>query len=169
MVERCRAKGFAGGRGRRALLLARLPPASLDGLIATQVVEHLQPDYLLAFLSAASDALRPGAAIALETINRGVLERVLRQLRRDLTHVRPVHPDTLQYLVTAAGFSGAEILWRSPYPDNGKLQRVPDAVRTAAASDPAQRQVVDTLDRNVERLNGLFFGFRDYAVVGRRP
>jgi SAM-dependent methyltransferase len=169
MVERSRAKGFDVAEGDALSYLRSLPPGALGGLVATQVVEHLQPDYLLAFLTAATDALRPGAVLLLETINPACWSAFFDSYVRDLTHVRPVHPDTLQFLVTAAGFSGAEIQWRSPYPDNGKLQRVPEAVRTAAASDPAQRSLIDAHDRNVDRLNGLFFGFRDYAVVARRP
>ena len=169
MVERCRAKGFDVAEADAVSFLRGLAPGALGGLVATQVVEHLQPDYLLAFLTAAADTLRPGSAILLETINPACWSAFFDSYVRDLTHVRPVHPDTLKYLVTAAGFSGAEILWRSPYPDNGKLQRMPEAVRAAVAADPAQRSVVDTFDRAVDRLNGLFFGFRDYAVVARRP
>ena len=38
-----------------------------------------------------------------------------------------------------------------------------------AQQAPELKPFVDTLDRNVERLNGLFFTFRDYAVIARRP
>ena len=60
----------------------------------------------------------------------------------------------------------AAVQWRSPYPDNGKLERLGGPARPAA---PELKPLVDTLDRNVERLNGLFFTFRDYAVIARRP
>ena len=49
--------------------LASLPDGSLGGLIAAQVVEHLEPDYLMRFLETAYHKLRPGSKIVLETIN----------------------------------------------------------------------------------------------------
>lgn len=169
MVERCRAKGFDAVESDALTFLRAAAPGSVGGLIACQVVEHLQPDYLLHVLSAAADALRPGAPIVLETINPACWSAFFDSYVRDLTHVRPVHPDTLKFLVTAAGFSGAQVQWRSPYPEGGKLERLPDSVRDIARADHALKPLVDTLDRNVERLNGLFFGARDYAVVARRP
>lgn len=168
MVERCRARGFTVSETDGLSFLLAAPPGSLGGLIASQVVEHLQPDYLLRFLSAAADALRPGAPIVLETINPACWSAFFDSYIRDLTHVRPVHPDTLKFLVIAAGFSGAAVQWRSPYPDGGKLERLPDALRGTPAL-PELRPLVDTVDRNVDRLNSLFFTYRDYAVVARRP
>lgn len=168
MVERCRAKGFEVDEIDALSFLSAAAPGSLGGLIASQVVEHLQPDYLLRVLAAAAQALRPGAAIVLETINPACWSAFFDSYVRDLTHVRPVHPDTLKFLVMAAGFTNAEIQWRSPYPDAGKLERLTAAHRTAA-TDPALAPLLDVLDRNVERLNGLFFTYRDYAIVARRP
>ncbi|MGE0813643.1 MAG: class I SAM-dependent methyltransferase [Vicinamibacterales bacterium] len=169
MVERCHAHGFDVTETDALSFVAGAAPGSLGGLIATQVVEHLQPDYLLRLLSAAADALRPGAPIVLETINPACWSAFFDSYVRDLTHVRPVHPDTLKFLVTAAGFAGAEIQWRSPYPDGGKLQRIPAALREASRSDHTLAPLVEAIDRNVDRLNALFFTYRDYAVVARRP
>lgn len=169
MVERCREKGFDAVEGDALTYLRAAAPGSVGGLIACQVVEHLQPDYLLQVLSAAAEALRPGAPIVLETINPACWSAFFDSYVRDLTHVRPVHPDTLKFLVTAAGFADARLDWRSPYPDSGKLETLPAAVRDAASADHTLKPMVDTFDRNVARLNGLFFGARDYAVIARRP
>jgi SAM-dependent methyltransferase len=168
MVERSRAKGFEVTETDGLSFVAGAPTASVGGLIACQVVEHLQPDYLLRFLAAAAQALRPGAAIVLETINPACWSAFFDSYVRDLTHVRPVHPDTLKFLVMAAGFTDVTIQWRSPYPDAGKLERLPAAAR-GTASDAALPPVLDVLDRNIDRLNGMFFTHRDYAVVARRP
>ena len=83
---------------------AALPDASLGGIIATQVVEHLEPSYLMRLLDAAARKLRPGAPIVLETINPACWLAFFSSYIRDLTHVRPVHPETLQYLLRASGF-----------------------------------------------------------------
>lgn len=169
MVERCRQRGLDVAESDGLSALTAAGAGTLGGLIATQVVEHLEPDYLMRFLAAAAEALRPGAPIVLETINPACWSAFFDSYVRDLTHVQPVHPDTLTFLVTAAGFRDAHVLWRSPYPENGKLERLPDATRAAAQADPALRSLVETVERNVDRLNGLFFGYRDYAVVAHRP
>lgn len=170
MVERCRARGLTVVEADALTAVAQSGPGSLGGLLATQVVEHLEPNYLMRLLAAAADALRPGAPILLETINPACWSAFFDSYVRDLTHVQPIHPDTLKFLVTAAGFVDATILWRSPYPENGKLERLPEEIlRAAAGVDPALKPLVDTVNRNVDRLNGLFFGYRDYAVVATRP
>lgn len=169
MAERSRAHGFAVEETDALSFLAAAPPESLGGLIASQVVEHLEPDYLLRMLAAAQAALRPGATLVLETINPACWSAFFESYIRDLTHVRPVHPDTLKFLVMAAGFADVRIQGRSPYPPEGRLQPVPPAARGAAAAEPPLAAVIDTVDAHAARLNGLFFTDRDYAVIARRP
>jgi SAM-dependent methyltransferase len=168
MVERCRERGLDATESDALAYLAGLPDESLGGVIATQVVEHLQPDYLLRFLSSAFDKMRPDSPLVLETINPASWAAFFDSYIRDLTHVRPVHPDTLRYLVTAAGFADATIEYRSPYPAESKLQRVPDVVRAHESDDHGLAALADRFDENVDRLNGLFFTHMDYAVIARR-
>jgi O-antigen chain-terminating methyltransferase len=170
MVARCRAKGLDVTAADALEYLAGLADGALGGLIATQVVEHLQPDDLMRLLELAERRLRPGGVIVLETINPACWSAFFESYIRDLTHVRPVHPDTLRYLLIANGFAEAEIVWRSPYPDESKLARV--AGPRPSAGPPAETRldaVVTTMDRNTDRLNALMFGPRDYAAVARRP
>lgn len=169
MAERCRARGFTVDETDALSFLAAAPPESLGGLIASQVVEHLEPDYLLRMLAAAQVALRPGAVIVLETINPACWSAFFDSYVRDLTHVRPVHPDTLQFLVRAAGFGDVRVQGRSPYPAGGRLQPVPPAAVAASEHAGPLLAVMQTVDAHAERLNGLFFTDRDYAVIGRRP
>jgi O-antigen chain-terminating methyltransferase len=89
---------------------------------------------------------------------------------RDLTHVRPLHPETLQYLVQASGFTEAEIVYRSPVAD--KLQSVtPRPVHYGGGSEAADplTELVTAFNRNVERLNERIYSYLDYAVIARRP
>ena len=97
----------------------------------------------------------------LETINPACWFAFFESYLRDLTHVRPIHPDTLKYLLVAAGFQHVEIRYRAPYPEHDKLQPVP---AHATLGDWA-----DTLNANVERINRLLFTWLDYAAIGRRP
>lgn len=169
MVERCRAAGLDVTEADALAYISSLPDESLGGIIATQVVEHLPPDYLLRLLTMAFDKLRPNGRLVLETINPTSWAAFFDSYIRDLTHMRPVHPDTLRYLVTASGFADATIAWRSPYPAESKLQLLSPTIRSALANDATLAPLAEAFDDNVERLNGLFFTHMDYAVVARRP
>jgi SAM-dependent methyltransferase len=160
MVAVCREKGFEATKADALSHLRAVPPGSLGGLFAAQVVEHLEPAYLTRLLEAAFDALRPGAPIVLETINPACWFAFFESYIRDITHVRPLHPDTLKFLLIASGFQQIEIRYRAPYPEHEKLQRLP---ASAALGDS-----VDTLNANVEKINRLLFTHLDYAAVGRR-
>jgi SAM-dependent methyltransferase len=161
MIEECRRQGLDASEGDALSYLRSIPDGSLGGLIAAQVIEHLEPRDLTALLSIAFDKLRPGSPIVLETINPACWFAFFESYIRDLTHVRPIHPDTLKYLLVASGFLQIEIRYRAPYPEHDKLQPIP--------SSPELTGFVDTLNANVERLNRLLFTWLDYAAIGRRP
>ena len=69
MVEVCRERGLEADEGDALGYLSALPDNSLGGLFAAQVVEHLEPDYLMRLLDTAYHKARPGSKIVLETIN----------------------------------------------------------------------------------------------------
>ena len=160
MVEVCREKGLEAARADALSYLQAQPDGSLGGLFAAQVVEHLEPGYLTRLLSAAFDKLRPGAAIVLETINPACWFAFFESYIRDITHVRPLHPDTLRFLLIASGFQSVEIQYRVPYPEHEKLQRIP----AGTLGDSAE-----LLNANVDKLNNLLFTYLDYAAIARRP
>jgi O-antigen chain-terminating methyltransferase len=137
-----------------------VPQGSLGGLFAAQVVEHLEPAYLTRLLEAAFEALHTGAPIVLETINPACWFAFFESYVRDITHVRPLHPDTLRFLLVASGFQQIEIRYQAPYPEHDKLQRL--------AESQALGDAVETLNANVEKINRLLFTHLDYAAIGRR-
>jgi len=159
MVEVCVQKGLEASKADALEYLRAQPPGSLGGLLAAQVVEHLDPSYLTSLLDAAYVALRPGAPIVLETINPACWFAFFESYVRDITHVRPLHPDTLKFLLQASGFSGVEIRYQAPYPEHDKLQRVAPAALGGAG---------ETLNANVDKLNSLLFTYLDYAAIGTR-
>ena len=61
MIAAARAHGLDAVHGDALAFLASIPDESLGGLIATQVIEHLEPAYLMRLLQAARRALGPGA------------------------------------------------------------------------------------------------------------
>ena len=163
MVDVCTEKGLQATAGDAIAYLRSLPDASLGGLIAAQVVEHFDPPYLNAFMELAFEKLRPGAVIVLETINAASWYAFFSSYIRDYTHKQPLHPETLAFLASAAGFQQVEIRFLSPVAERQKLQRL-DVVPGSPLGDLAE-----SLNTNVDRLNGLLFSFQDYAAIGHRP
>ena len=159
MVEVCRQKGLSATREDALAYLRAQPAGSLGGILAAQVVEHVDPGYLTNLLDAAWAALRPGSVAVIETINPACWFAFFESYIRDITHVRPLHPETLKYLLVASGFEHVEIRFRSPYPEHEKLQRVAGAALGDAA---------DVLNANAEKINRLLFTHLDYAAVARR-
>lgn len=159
MAEKTRERGLEATAADALSYLRAQPDQSLGGLFAAQVVEHLEPAYLLEFLDTAYHKLRPGSKIVLETINAACWYAFFSSYIRDITHVRPLHPDTLRYLVIASGFQRVDIRYTAPYPEEAKLQPVPLA-------NDVERSV--TMNENMKKLNSLLFTHLDYAVVGER-
>jgi SAM-dependent methyltransferase len=124
MAEVCRARGLDVRHGDALDYLESLPDDSLGGLAALQVVEHLEPDHLVRLIETAHAKLRPGSLIVLETINAACWVAFFESYIRDLTHVRPLHPETLKFLVVAAGFERVDVHFRSPVAEGGRLQPV---------------------------------------------
>ena len=169
-IERCREQGLDASRDDALRYLRGLADESLGGLFSAQVVEHLEAEYLMRMLAEAQRALRPGSRIVLETLNPASWTAFFSAFVRDITHRHPLHPDTLSYLLRASGFVDVEIVYRSPVPAAARLQRA--AVDATLADTPAGAAVcalAETLNRHVDRLNGLIFAEQDYAAIGRRP
>lgn len=171
MVEACRARGLDATASDALVYLTGLADESLGGLLAVQVIEHLEPDYLTRLLQTAFYKLRPGAHLVLETINPACWVAFFESYLRDLTHVRPIHPETLQYLLHASGFSSAEIVYRSPIAEEARLQRVTPRTHhfgDDVSADPLT-ELATAFNRNMDRLNARMFTYQDYAAVAKRP
>ena len=172
MVEVCRARGLDAGEGDALGYLSGLADGSLGGLIASQVVEHLEPGYLARFLETAYHKLRPGSKIVLETINPACWVAFFESYIRDLTHVRPIHPETLKFLLLSSGYARVDLVFRAPVPESGKLQPVAEPpVPPGTPDDAPVRRLVEwarTFNANVERLNERMFTHLDYAAIGHR-
>ena len=162
-------RGLDAARADALEYLSSLPDESLDGLIATQVIEHLEPSYLMRLLDAAARKLLPGSPIVLETINPACWLAFFSSYIRDFTHVRPVHPETLQYLLRASGFERVDIQYSAPVPDHVKMKAVDLPAEVLASSDPSSKamvQIAHTMNANAAILNSLLFTYLDYAAIG---
>lgn len=161
MVEVCISRGLRVYHADGLAYLESVPDGSLDGVTALQVVEHLQPTHLVRLLETAFEKLRAGGTLVIETINASCWVAFFESYIRDITHVRPLHPETLKFLVVAAGFEQVDVHFRSPIAESGRLQHV-----TSDGLTPEFEEVVRTVNANIDRLNERLFTYLDYAVIG---
>jgi SAM-dependent methyltransferase len=171
MVDASRERGLDATPADALAYVAQLPEASLGGIVATQVIEHLEPNYLMRLIDAAARALRPKSPIVLETINPACWLAFFSSYLRDLTHVRPVHPETLQFLLRASGFERVEIQYRAPVPSHVKMKSIDlpaDVLASADLTSGALASMAHTINANAAILNNLMFTHLDYAAVGYR-
>jgi len=156
MIGLCRDKGLSVEHGDLLENLAARPDASLDGIFSSQVIEHLTPAALRRMIELAFAKLRPDGRILLETVNPLSVFALVHVYFLDLSHRTPVHPQALQFLLEAAGFSSASVRLGSGL-EAEKLGNIPPSNEAAAV-----------LNRNIDRLNALLYAPANYSVLGRK-
>ena len=144
-VQQCREKGLAAEVADLFQFLAAQPDEEFDGILSSQVVEHLPPDRLPEMIRLCATKLRRGGVLALETPNPECLAIFATYFYLDPTHTRPMPHQYLQFCMEEAGLAGIEVHRLNPAVDT-----MPEL-----ASLP-----VDFRER--------FFGGLDYAILGRK-
>ena len=129
---------------------------SLGGIIALQVIEHLQPYELTKFISLAYKKIDIDGVIILETLNPQSLIIFSSSYYKDLTHIQPLHPATIQFLLKSVGFVDCKIEYSSYIKDKGKLKKLEESESN------------QTINENIDTLNNLLFGPQDYAAIGTK-
>ena len=160
-VAVCQAAGLEVARGDLIAFLKSFDAASIGGVFAAQVVEHLPPAVLQTLLVESHRVLQPGGLLILETVNPRSVTGFLEVFNRDLTHEKPLHPDTLSFLAAASGFTEVNVEMLSPVEPLSQLRKV-----DGAAGLPGP--MVEVFNENVERLNRLLYGALEYALYARR-
>ena len=164
MVQHCQKHGLNALKGDAITHLSETPEGHYDGIFCAQVVEHLTWAQILSLIRIAYQKLGPGGKILMETINPQSLTTFSGLFYLDPTHVKPVHPLTLQFACHAIGFKTAEILYTSPIPDEMKLKEVDFFRRTGDISD----KLINVLNDNVMQLNELLYAPQDYAILAAK-
>lgn len=138
--------------------LEQLRESSLQAVSAFHVAEHLALPQLVRLLDAALLALRPGGRLLLETPNPTNLNVGAAAFYLDPTHLRPLHPDFLRFLVESRGFVDVEVHFVHPV--------VPEQVLRGVG--PEEGYEDPRLQRLVEAAEWALFGPQDYLLVARR-
>jgi len=160
-VAACQALGLEVTRGDLLEFLRSFDTGAVGGVFAAQVAEHLPPSVLQALLVESHRVLKSGGLLILETVNPRSVTGFLEVFNRDLTHEKPLHPETLSFLAAAAGYTDVRIELRSPVSPLSQLRRV-------EATNSTPPQLVEAFNENVDRLNAFLYGSLEYALYARR-
>jgi O-antigen chain-terminating methyltransferase len=163
MIEQCKLKGLSVELNDALSYLEKLPDGALDGIFIDQVVEHLKPSYLTRLLRLCYQKLTPGHYILIETVNPLSLFSFA-NFYIDLTHIKPVHPETLKFLLESTGFTALETYFISPVSEEARLQKLP--IFKGAGSK--EKLMTEIYNQNIDILNNRLFGPQDYAVIGKK-
>ncbi|MEW6456403.1 MAG: class I SAM-dependent methyltransferase [Acidobacteriota bacterium] len=155
MVQVCKEKGIKCVKADILEHLLSIDDESLGGIFSSQVIEHLEPNYLQKLIGTAFVKLKSDSYLILETINPKSLFALSEIFSRDFTHRKPVHPETLKFLLESAGFGDIEIIYLSEVGEKQRLKEIPE-------DDERFRIISD----NFRKINNILFGFVDYAIVG---
>ncbi|HIP82749.1 MAG TPA: class I SAM-dependent methyltransferase [Desulfocapsa sulfexigens] len=147
LVEDCREKGLEVEKNDALTYLRSLQDNSLGAITSFHLIEHLEFDYRVALFDESVRVLKPGGIAIFETPNPKNLLVGSCHFWGDPTHLRPLHPETHQFLMEYRGFCKVELLFLHPPHDN---ERFPEEEAPELAS----------------RLNDIMSCARDYAVIG---
>ena len=135
--------------------LQSLPDESLAAVTGMHIVEHVPAATLLEMVDEILRVLRPGGRILLESPNPTTWQVGANTFHLDPTHVRPVHPLFLEFLLSHRGFVDVEIRLLHTF-DDDRIGPPGEAV------DPVVAEAI-------ARFDDLRAGPHDYVAVGTRP
>ena len=156
-IQLCRDKGLPVALGDIFEFMENAADGSIGGIFSAQVIEHLPVELQFQFVELCCSKLKPGSPLVLETINPECVFALVRNFYLDPTHIRPVHPELLKFVLESKGFRDVQVSFSGPV--EGKYLEKP-----SWADDPKLQE----MGRTLTNLNNFVFGFQDYAVIAWR-
>jgi 2-polyprenyl-3-methyl-5-hydroxy-6-metoxy-1,4-benzoquinol methylase len=145
MVMLCSSFGLDVQESDMIDVLRSTPENSLSGVTVFHVVEHLPLPTLIELLDQTVRVLRPGGIAIFETPNPENISVGAYTFYTDPTHRNPLPAPTLKFLAEERGLRQVHVSHQNP---DSEIARLPDT---------------SELNR---RFNTMFYGPRDYAVIG---
>jgi O-antigen chain-terminating methyltransferase len=146
MVEVCCKAGLDAIQSEIIDYLQTLEDNSIGAVTAFHLIEHLPYEVCLRFFDESLRVLKPGGLVIFETPNPENIQMGACNFYFDPTHRNPLPAKTVKFLAESSGFTGVTLHFLHPL---GK-----------------EHQIEDDGTEIVRRFNQLFYGPRDYALVG---
>jgi len=144
MIDLCREHGFEVIEQDALSHLRGLPDESLRAVTGFHIIEHLPPETLMLLLDQILRTVRIGGFVAFETPNPDNLFVGSNYFYFDPSHHHPLPSKLVKLFLESTGFQNVEVTPLHPCAEG----------RFVEADDVSKR------------LNDLFYGPMDYAIVG---
>ncbi len=154
-VEECRKKGLTCHLGDGVEYLSSLKDGSLGAVFSSQVLEHFPFPDIEKIIALSYEKVRKGGLFIAETVNVASPSAFHGAFLLDPTHITPLHPETLRFLLESGGWRVAEIL-KLNFPE-----QLPEF--------PAHNEREAVIRESLRRINGFLFSHQDYAIVAKKP
>lgn len=161
-IQFCADEGLPARQAEALAHLASIGEGEVDGVFISQVAEHMTPAELIEMVGLAYQKMKPGGYVVIETPNPQCLLIFASFFYADLSHVQPIHPETMRFLLLSAGFRDVEIKLTNPVPKNQRLAKL--MVQGLKPGDTW----ADEMNANLEKLNSVLFSYMDYAAIARK-
>jgi len=110
MIKVCRSRMLEVTESDAVAYLKELKPESAGAITAFHVAEHLPLEVLIGFLDESLRVIKRDGILILEAPNPENLIVGACNFYKDPTHINPIPPETLQFMVNNRGFKDIEIL-----------------------------------------------------------
>jgi len=157
-VQKCKSSGLEVIQGDAIDYIKQVAEKTLGGIFASQLVEHLSIQQLVELCNEAYKKLEDGGCIVLETPNPTCLSIYTNAFYIDPSHVKPVHPKLLEFLLREAGFKKIEVV----YTESSKVgYRLP-------LLDMKEAVNISEFNDGINLLSDVIFGSQDYAIIATK-
>ena len=164
-VKYCQRLGLEVKKIDALTHLNSIEDKSIDGIFMGQVIEHLPPDVSHDVLKLCYQKLQYGAYLVVVTPNILNVMVSTNLFYMDPTHVNHVHPEVIKFLLRSCGYRDIQERFYQPIPDEYKLKKI-DLCDTSNTEE--QKKFLGIMNYNIDMLNNLLFGNRDYAVIAKK-
>jgi 2-polyprenyl-3-methyl-5-hydroxy-6-metoxy-1,4-benzoquinol methylase len=164
MIEAASQRGLNVHKSNLLDFLAKSPDDFFDGIFSAQVIEHLTLPDTRRMLGLIHQKLQPDAYVVIETLNPLSYYSYSRNFLLDLTHQRAFHPQAIKFLMECNGFRDIEIKFTSVVPSDEMMEgiAIPQELK------PDQTEAWKKVNISMNRLNELFFGWQEYAIIAKK-
>lgn len=145
MISRGKEKGLKVYDADAIKFLRKREANSVAAITGFHIVEHIPFENLLNLFQTSFKALKSGGIVIFETPNPENLIVGSCNFYNDPSHLKPIPPEVLKFVIENTGFINAEILRLHP-------------IKNIESSDPLVKEIGEKL-----------FGPQDYAVIAAKP
>ncbi len=154
-IEECKSKDLKCHLGDGIEFLSSLDDGSLGAVFSAQVLEHFPYEDIEKIIYLSYEKVRAGGYFIAETVNVASPAAFHGAFLLDPTHITPLHPETLKFLLESSGWRVEEVL-KLNFP-----RQLPEF--------PAHNEREAIIRESLRRINGFLFAHQDYAVVAVKP